>query len=142
MARFLTLNGLAACVGRSWYGAAPALASSDSAFDSAEATRAASRFKFGRLSAALFLAGAVLIGAASEAYATEKMLPGSMIIPEGTTGFGTGVNEGNTTMVAMIRERGVEPGPGVGMVLAQLLAAVMAGEVPNEREALLDWLRW
>ena len=42
----------------------------------------------------------------------------------------------------VIRERGVEPGPGVGMVLAQLLAAVMAGEVPNEREALLDWLRW
>lgn len=107
MARFLTLNGLAACVGRSWYGAAPALASSDSAYDSAEANRAASRFKFGRLSAALFLAGAVLIAAASEADATEKMLPGSMIIPEGTTGFGTGVNEGNTTMVAMIRERGV-----------------------------------
>ena len=42
----------------------------------------------------------------------------------------------------VIRERSVEPGPGVGMVLAQLLAAVMAGEVPNEREALLDWLRW
>lgn len=42
----------------------------------------------------------------------------------------------------VIRERGVEPGPGVGMVLAQLLAAVMAGEVPNEREALLGWLRW
>ena len=42
----------------------------------------------------------------------------------------------------VIRERGVEPGPGVGMVLAQLLAAVMAGEVPNEREALLAWLRW
>ena len=42
----------------------------------------------------------------------------------------------------VIRERGVEPGPGVGMVLAQLLAAVMAGEVPNERKALLDWLRW
>ena len=42
----------------------------------------------------------------------------------------------------VIRERDIEPGPGVGMVLAQLLAAVMAGEVPNEREALLDWLRW
>ena len=42
----------------------------------------------------------------------------------------------------VIRERGIEPGPGVGMVLAQLLSAVMAGEVPNEREALLAWLRW
>lgn len=42
----------------------------------------------------------------------------------------------------VIRERGVEPGPGVGMVLAQLLSAVMAGELPNERAALLDWLRW
>lgn len=42
----------------------------------------------------------------------------------------------------VIRERGVDPGPGVGMVLAQLLAAVMAGEVKNEREALLAWLRW
>ena len=42
----------------------------------------------------------------------------------------------------VIRERGIEPGPGVGMVLAQLLSAVMAGEVENEREALLAWLRW
>ena len=42
----------------------------------------------------------------------------------------------------VIRERGVEPGPGVGMVLAQLLEAVKAGEVENEREALLAWLRW
>lgn len=42
----------------------------------------------------------------------------------------------------VIRERGIEPGPGVGMVLAQLLSAVMAGELPNEREALLAWLRW
>lgn len=42
----------------------------------------------------------------------------------------------------VIRERGVEPGPGVGMVLAQLLEAVKADEVANEREALLAWLRW
>lgn len=42
----------------------------------------------------------------------------------------------------VIRERGMEPGPGVGMVLAQLLAAVMAGELPNKREELLAWLRW
>ena len=42
----------------------------------------------------------------------------------------------------VIRERGIEPGPGVGMVLEQLLAAVTASEVANEREALLSWLRW
>ena len=42
----------------------------------------------------------------------------------------------------VIRERGIEPGPGVGMVLAQLLEAVKAGEVPNERAAQLAWLRW
>ena len=42
----------------------------------------------------------------------------------------------------VIRERGVEPGPGVGMVLAQLLAAVMADELPNDREAQIAWLRW
>ena len=42
----------------------------------------------------------------------------------------------------VIRERGIEPGPGVGMVLAQLLEAVKAGEVPNERADLLAWLRW
>ena len=42
----------------------------------------------------------------------------------------------------VIRERGIEPGPGVGMVLAQLLAAVMAGELPNDRDAELAWLRW
>lgn len=42
----------------------------------------------------------------------------------------------------VIRERGVEPGPGVGMVLAQLLEAVKADEVPNRRDDLLAWLRW
>ena len=42
----------------------------------------------------------------------------------------------------VIRERGIEPGPGVGMVLAQLLEAMKAGEVANERADLLAWLRW
>ena len=42
----------------------------------------------------------------------------------------------------VIRERGIEPGPGVGMVLAQLLATVMEGELPNDRDAQLAWLRW
>ena len=42
----------------------------------------------------------------------------------------------------VIRERGIDPGPGVGMVLAQLLATVMEGELPNDRDAQLAWLRW
>ncbi len=42
----------------------------------------------------------------------------------------------------VIREMGMEPGPGVGVVLYGLFAAVMADEIPNEREALLAQIRW
>lgn len=42
----------------------------------------------------------------------------------------------------VMRERKIEPGPGVGMVLAEALEAVTEGEVANEREALLAWLRY
>lgn len=42
----------------------------------------------------------------------------------------------------VLRECGIAPGPGVGMVLEQLLTAVMAGEIPNERGALLEQMRW
>ena len=41
----------------------------------------------------------------------------------------------------VIRERGLEPGPGVGVVLQGLLAAVVEDGVPNTREALLELLR-
>ena len=41
----------------------------------------------------------------------------------------------------VIAVKGIEPGPKVGEVLAQTLSAVMAGQVPNEREALLARLR-
>lgn len=40
----------------------------------------------------------------------------------------------------VMRACGMRPGPVVGMQLDMLLNAVMAGEVPNERQALLDWL--
>ena len=40
----------------------------------------------------------------------------------------------------VMRACGMRPGPGVGMQLRQLLQAVMRGELPNEREALLAWL--
>lgn len=42
----------------------------------------------------------------------------------------------------VMRERGMAPGPGVGMVLSQALAAVLEGELPNRRDELLAWLRW
>ena len=41
----------------------------------------------------------------------------------------------------VIRERGLEPGPGVGLVLDALLAAVLAGELGHGREELLAELR-
>ena len=41
----------------------------------------------------------------------------------------------------VIRERGLEPGPGVGLVLDALLAAVLAGELGLGREELLAELR-
>ncbi len=42
----------------------------------------------------------------------------------------------------VMRERGIEPGPGVGMVLRGLLSAVLGDELPNTREALLAELRY
>lgn len=42
----------------------------------------------------------------------------------------------------VMRERGIEPGPGVGMVLHGLLAAVINDELPNDRDALLAQLRY
>ena len=42
----------------------------------------------------------------------------------------------------VMRERGIEPGPGVGMVLRGLLEAVLSDAIPNEREALLAELRY
>ena len=41
----------------------------------------------------------------------------------------------------VIRERGLEPGPGVGLVLDALLSAVLAGELGLGREELLAELR-
>lgn len=42
----------------------------------------------------------------------------------------------------VVELRGVEPGPGVGMLLDQLLVAVVEDELPNDRETLLEQLRW
>ncbi len=40
----------------------------------------------------------------------------------------------------IVRACGIAPGPGIGMVQRQLLAAVVAGELENDREALLAWM--
>lgn len=42
----------------------------------------------------------------------------------------------------VMRETGMEPGPGIGLMLDTLLAAVINDELPNDRETLLDELRW
>ena len=36
---------------------------------------------------------------------------------------------------------GLAPGPGLGRTLNSLLERVLAGELPNEKEALLEFLR-
>ena len=41
----------------------------------------------------------------------------------------------------VISELGAAPGPLVGAVLADLLAQVVNGRLPNEREVLLDAIR-
>ena len=41
----------------------------------------------------------------------------------------------------IMRVCGIKPGPAVGLYLDVLLQAVLNGEVPNEPEALLRWLR-
>lgn len=40
----------------------------------------------------------------------------------------------------LMSEFGMRPGPGMGVFLDAMLVAVVDGEVPNEREALLAWL--
>ncbi len=42
----------------------------------------------------------------------------------------------------VIRERGLEPGPDVGMVLEGLLAAVVEDGIPNTRDDLMELLRF
>ena len=40
----------------------------------------------------------------------------------------------------VMRLRGIPAGPGVGMVLQELVTSVVDGDVPNERDAQLRWL--
>ena len=62
-------------------------------------------------------------------------------IPCILAGSGWTWREGSGCGGDVIRERGLEPGPGVGLVLDALLAAVLAGELGLGREELLAELR-
>ena len=87
-------------------------------------------------------ADAVAKAPACMGYAVELDAMGTVLRRELAAGAVWRVRDLAVRGADVIRERGIEPGPGVGMVLAQLLEAVKAGEVPNDREALLAWLQW
>ncbi len=57
-------------------------------------------------------------------------------------GFAVGVGELAIDGSDVMREREIEAGPGVGMVLREALNAVTEGTVANRREELLAWLRY
>ena len=57
-------------------------------------------------------------------------------------GFAVNVGELAIDGADVMRERGIEPGPGVGMVLREALECVVDGSVENRREDLLTWLRY
>ncbi len=57
-------------------------------------------------------------------------------------GFACGVGELAIDGADVMRERAIEPGPGVGMVLHEALECVVEGAVRNSREELLTWLRY
>ncbi len=61
---------------------------------------------------------------------------------DAAAGFAANVGELAVDGADVMRERGIEPGPGVGMVLREALEAVVDGSVENSREALLAWLRY
>ena len=57
-------------------------------------------------------------------------------------GFAANVGELAIDGADVMRERGIDPGPGVGMVLREALECVVDGSVKNSREDLLSWLRY
>lgn len=75
-------------------------------------------------------------------YAVELDAAGKIVRAEIGRGSVMGVGDLKVSGADVMRERGIEPGPGVGMVLRGLLAAVLSDELPNTREALLAELRY
>ena len=78
---------------------------------------------------------------ACRGYAVELDAMAARVRAEVSSGCPLTVRELAVGGADVIRERGVEPGPGVGMVLAALLAAVQAGQVGFGRDELLAELR-
>ena len=74
-------------------------------------------------------------------YAVELDAMAARVRAEVATGCPLTVRELPVGGGDVIRERGLEPGPGVGLVLDALLAAVLAGELGLGREELLAELR-
>lgn len=78
---------------------------------------------------------------ACRGYAVELDAMAARVRAEVATGCPLTVRELPVGGGDVIRERGLEPGPGVGLVLDALLAAVLAGELGHGREELLAELR-
>ena len=75
-------------------------------------------------------------------YAVELDGVGRVLRSEIARGSVMSIGDLKVSGADVMRERGIEPGPGVGMVLRGLLSAVIADELPNTREALLAELRY
>ncbi len=75
-------------------------------------------------------------------YAVELDGVGRVLRAEIARGSIMSIGDLKVSGADVMRERGIEPGPGVGMVLRGLLSAVLADELPNTREALLAELRY
>lgn len=78
---------------------------------------------------------------ACRGYAVELDAMAARVRTEVASGCPLTVRELAVGGADVIRERGVEPGPGVGMVLAGLLAAVQEGQIGYGRDELLAELR-
>lgn len=78
---------------------------------------------------------------ACRGYAVELDAMAARVRAEVAAGCPLTVRELSVGGGDVIRERGLEPGPGVGLVLDALLAAVLAGELGLGREELLAELR-
>ena len=78
---------------------------------------------------------------ACRGYAVELDAMAARVRAEAAAGCPLTVRELPVGGGDVIRERGLEPGPGVGLVLDALLAAVLAGELGHGREELLAELR-
>ena len=85
-------------------------------------------------------ADAVSKCAAAASRASELDRYSSLLRHEVARGPVFGVRQLAVSGADVMQACGMPAGPGVGMQLDVLLNAVMEGEVPNERDALLRWL--